>query len=188
MGLDPGLAITGYGLVRESPTDPLSSDASRPDASWRSGAGGDLSLVEYGTVNTPAGQALPDRLLTISDKLGALIARHQPDIVAVEELFFGRNVTTAFMVGQARGVAILAVARAGIPVREYKPVVVKQAIAGYGRAPKSQMQEMVRMLLGLDHVPRPDDAADAVAVAICHVYRARLEKLIGHLDGAGEGS
>jgi crossover junction endodeoxyribonuclease RuvC len=183
MGLDPGLAITGYGLVIES-----STDASASDASGRPGTSGDLVLVEYGTVTTPAGLALPDRLLAISDQLGALIDKHRPDIVAVEELFFGRNVTTAFMVGQARGVAILSVARAGIPVREYKPVVVKQAIAGYGKAPKSQMQEMVRLLLGLDHVPRPDDAADAVAVAICHMYRARLEKLMHDIDGVGEGS
>jgi len=168
MGLDPGLAITGYGLVRES----------LPDSSAR----GDLLLVDYGTVTTPAGQPLPDRLLAIDKELGALIAKHRPDVVAVEELFFGRNVTTAFIVGQARGVAILAAARAGIPVQEYKPVVVKQAIAGYGNAPKSQMQEMVRMLLSLDHVPRPDDAADAVAVAICHVYRARLESLVRHAE------
>jgi crossover junction endodeoxyribonuclease RuvC len=175
MGLDPGLAITGYGLIRES----------LPDPSGRPGARDDLALVEYGTVTTPAGQPLPDRLLAIHDELGGLIAKHRPDVVAVEELFFGRNVTTAFIVGQARGVAILSVARAGIPVREYKPVVVKQAIAGYGKAPKAQMQEMVRMLLNMDHVPKPDDAADALAVAICHVYRARLEELMRHSDGAG---
>jgi crossover junction endodeoxyribonuclease RuvC len=180
MGLDPGLAITGYGLVIES-----STDASGPSALGRRGASGDLLLVEYGTITTPAGQALPDRLLAIGDQLEALIAKYRPDVVAVEELFFGRNVTTAFIVGQARGVAILSVARAGIPVREYKPAVVKQAIAGYGKAPKSQMQEMVRLLLGLDHVPQPDDAADAVAVAICHVYRARLEKLMHDIDGGG---
>jgi crossover junction endodeoxyribonuclease RuvC len=172
MGLDPGLAITGYGLVTESPTG----------SSGQMGSGGDLSLIEYGTVTTPARQALPERLLAIDRELGALIAKHRPDIVAVEELFFGRNVTTAFIVGQARGVAILAAARAGIPIREYKPVVVKQAITGYGKAPKTQMQEMVRMLLDLDHVPRPDDAADAVAVAICHIYQARLEELMQQSD------
>ena len=172
MGLDPGLAITGYGLVTESPTD----------VSDRLGSGSDLSLVEYGTIATPAKQALPDRLLAIDRELSALIARYQPDIVAVEELFFGRNVTTAFIVGQARGVAILAAARAGLPIHEYKPVVVKQAITGYGKAPKTQMQEMVRMLLNLDHVPRPDDAADAVAVAICHIYQARLEELMQQSD------
>ena len=168
MGLDPGLAITGYGLVAESTTDLPSQP----------GSGSGLALVEYGTVTTLAKQALPDRLLAIDRELGALIAKHQPDVVAVEELFFGRNVTTAFIVGQARGVAILAAARVGIPIREYKPVVVKQAITGYGKAPKTQIQEMVRMLLNLDHVPRPDDAADAVAVAICHVYQARLEDLM----------
>jgi crossover junction endodeoxyribonuclease RuvC len=163
MGLDPGLATTGYGLVCES------SSASPGQR--------DLSLVEYGAVTTPAGQPMPERLLAIYDELWALIARHQPNIVSVEEMFFGRNVTTALIVGQARGVAILAAARAGLPIREYKPMAVKQAITGYGRAPKSQVQEMVRMLLDLEHVPRPDDAADAIAVAICHVYNARLEEL-----------
>jgi crossover junction endodeoxyribonuclease RuvC len=163
MGLDPGLAITGYGLVRESLPN--------------SGSPGELSLVEYGAVTTPAGQPLPDRLLSIDGALGALIDKYRPDVVAVEEMFFGRNVTTALLVGQARGVALLAAARAGLPVREYKPVAVKQAITGYGRASKSQMQEMVRLLLNLEDVPRPDDAADAIAVAICHVYTARLDKL-----------
>jgi len=159
LGLDPGLAITGYGLVQESPS-------------------GDLALVEYGTITTPAGQPLPQRLLTIDRELGKLIARHRPAVAAVEELFFCKNVTTALIVGQARGVSILTSARAGVPVREYKPMAVKQAITGYGKAPKSQVQEMVRMLLNLDHVPQPDDAADAIAVAICHVHNVRMEKLI----------
>ena len=159
MGLDPGLAITGYGLVVES-------------------SSGDVALVDYGTVTTPAGQPMADRLLTIDRELGAVIASHKPDIVAVEEIFFARNVTTALIVGQARGVAILASARAGLPVREYKPMAVKQAITGYGKAPKAQVQEMVRLLLGMDHVPKPDDAADALAVAICHIHRVRLEDLM----------
>jgi crossover junction endodeoxyribonuclease RuvC len=169
MGLDPGLAITGYSFVEESL-------ANQGPASM--GASADLSLIEYGAVRTAAGQPLPDRLLAIDKELGALIAKYQPDIVAIEELFFGRNVTTAFIVGQARGVAVLAAARAGLPIREYKPAAIKQAITGYGKAPKSQVQEMVRMLLNLDHIPRPDDAADAVAVAICHVYNARLDELV----------
>jgi crossover junction endodeoxyribonuclease RuvC len=159
LGLDPGLAITGYGLVSVSST-------------------GDPALVEYGTITTPAEQPLPDRLLTIDQELGALIARHRPEAVAVEELFFWRNVTTALIVGQARGVAILGAARAGLPVYEYKPMAVKQAITGYGKAPKSQVQEMVRLLLNLDEIPRPDDAADAIAVAICHLYNIRLASLL----------
>jgi crossover junction endodeoxyribonuclease RuvC len=180
LGLDPGLAITGYGLVREAASNSgsrgiLASNQATPMAR----SPGDLSLVEYGTVTTPAGQPLPDRLLSIHEELRALIDKHRPDVVAVEEMFFGRNVTTAMIVGQARGVAILAAARAGLPVREYKPTAVKQAVTGYGKASKSQMQEMVRLLLNLEDVPKPDDAADAVAVAICHVYAARLDKLIG---------
>jgi crossover junction endodeoxyribonuclease RuvC len=159
LGLDPGLAITGYGLIDGS-TD------------------GELALVEYGTVVTAAGQPLPDRLLTIDRELKSVIDARQPDAVAIEELFFCRNVSTALLVGQARGVAILSAARAGVRVREYKPMEVKQAITGYGRAPKSQVQEMVRVLLRLDQTPQPDDAADALAVAICHLYSERLSSLL----------
>jgi len=159
LGLDPGLATTGYGLVTESPD-------------------GDLALVSYGAIITAAGQPLPGRLLAIDHDLASLISIHRPDAVAVEELFFSRNVTTALAVGQARGVALLAAARAELPVYEYRPMEVKQAITGYGKAPKRQVQEMVRMLLDLDHIPRPDDAADAIAVAICHLYNARLEGLL----------
>jgi len=159
LGLDPGLATTGYGIVRES-------------------ASGELSAVEYGTIVTSARQALPQRLLELDRQLGRLIVTHQPDVVAVEQMFFGRNVTTALVVGQARGVAILNAARAGLPVFEYKPVEVKQAITGYGNAGKTQVQEMVRMLLNLDRVPRPDDAADAIAVAICHLHTQRLAGLL----------
>ena len=186
MGLDPGLAITGYGLVREAPPNSGLPNSGSPNSGSPSDPTGrhGLLLVGYGAVTTPAGQPLPERLLAIDKELGALMAKHQPDIVAVEELFFGRNVTTAFIVGQARGVAILAAARAGLPIREYKPAAVKQAITGYGRAPKTQMQEMVRMLLDLDHVPRPDDAADAVAVAICHIYQVRLEELVRQSDAS----
>jgi crossover junction endodeoxyribonuclease RuvC len=164
LGLDPGIAITGYGLIQESPS-------------------GDLTCVDYGTITTSAKQPTPDRLLTIDRELGSLIAKHQPDVAAVEELYFGRNVTTALIVGQARGVAILSAARAGVPVREYKPMAVKQAITGYGRAPKAQVQEMVRLLLDLDRVPQPDDAADAVAVAICHVHNVRLESVLASQSG-----
>lgn len=160
LGIDPGLALTGYGLVEEMPS-------------------GELRLLEYGTISTQAGQPTAERLLDIDRQFGALLQRRLPDVVAVEELFFARNVTTALVVGQARGVLILGTARAGLPVAEYKPMEVKQAVAGYGKAPKTQVQDMVRMLLNLDHIPQPDDAADGVAVAICHIYNSRLASLLG---------
>lgn len=159
LGLDPGLALTGYGLVQETPS-------------------GELRLLEYGTITTPAGQPIAERLLDIDRQFGALLKQHSPDVVAVEELFFARNVTTALVVGQARGVLILGAARAGLPVVEYKPMEVKQAVTGYGKAPKAQMQDMVRMLLDLDHIPQPDDAADGVAVAVCHIHNSRLASLL----------
>ena len=159
LGLDPGLATTGYGLVTESPD-------------------GDLASVAYGAIITAPGQPMPSRLLAIDRELATLIAAQRPDVVAVEELFFSRNVTTALAVGQARGVVLLGAARAGLPVYGYRPMEVKQAITGYGKAPKHQVQEMVRMLLDLDHVPQPDDAADAIAVALCHLYSVRLEGLL----------
>ena len=160
LGLDPGLAITGYGLVRESPS-------------------GEQALVDYGTNTTPPGERLPKRLLTLDRGLNTLLQALHPDVVAVEELFFCKNVSTALIVGQARGVAILSAARQGLQVFEYKPMAIKQAISGYGKAPKSQVQEMVRMLLNLDQVPQPDDAADGVAVAICHLHNARLQSILG---------
>ncbi len=113
-----------------------------------------------------------------------MIAAQQPDVAAVEELFFSRNVRTALNVGQARGVALLALANAGLSVQEYTPLEVKQAVVGYGRATKDQVQQMVQMLLGLPEVPRPDDAADAVAVAICHLHGARFQTLISREEKA----
>jgi len=159
LGIDPGTAITGYGLVREDDEG--------------------LALVEYGVINTPADQPLPQRLQTIYPGLTAIIGEHQPDQVAVEELFFSRNVRTALSVGQARGVVLLAAAEADLPLHEYKPLEVKQTVAGYGGADKRQVQEMVRLLLHLEQVPEPDDAADAVAVAVCHIHSARMRALIG---------
>jgi crossover junction endodeoxyribonuclease RuvC len=161
LGLDPGLAITGYGLVRESPS-------------------GKLAAVDYGAITTPAWEPLPKRLLTIDRELGTLLYEFSPDVVAIEELFFCKNVTTALIVGQARGVAVLATARNGLPVYEYKPMAIKQAISGYGKAPKSQVQEMVRMLLELDSIPQPDDAADGLAVAICHLHNVRMKNIINN--------
>jgi len=158
LGIDPGTAITGYGLVM--------------------GEGDDLTLLAYGAITTSSDRPLPERLQHIYQELRALIEGQQPTVVAVEELFFSKNVRTALSVGQARGVALLAAAKAGLPIHEYTPLQVKQAIVGYGRATKDQVQQMVRMLLGLDSVPQPDDAADAIAVAICHIHSAKLTAML----------
>jgi crossover junction endodeoxyribonuclease RuvC len=163
LGIDPGTATTGYGLVRDVDSGP--------------------EMVAYGVILTPAGAAMPQRLVTIFHELKKLIALHRPDSGAVEKLFFARNVSTAMTVGQARGVALLALAEAGIEVGEYNPRDVKQAVAGYGAADKPQMQGMVRAILNLAEIPRPDDAADALAVAICHLHSARLKSLTGQ-DGS----
>ncbi len=137
-----------------------------------------MSLVAYGAVSTPTNSPLPARLLQIYQELNGLIAQHRPDATAVEKLFFAKNSRTALAVGHARGVALLVAAQAQVPVFEYTPNEVKQAIAGYGGADKNQMQQMVRVLLGLDFVPEPDDAADAVAIAICHLQSSHLQQLI----------
>jgi crossover junction endodeoxyribonuclease RuvC len=158
LGIDPGTAITGYGLVK--------------------GEDDDLTLVAYGAITTSSDWPLPERLQRIYRELTAVIEDQQPTAVAVEELFFSKNVRTALSVGQARGVALLAAANAGLPIHEYTPLQVKQAIAGYGRATKDQVQQMVRMLLGLDNVPQPDDAADAIAIAICHIHSAKLTAML----------
>ncbi len=159
LGLDPGLAVMGYGIIDDSD--------------------GGLTAIEYGVLSTPAGQATPERLRTLYDGLSGLIESYQPDEVAVE-LFVARNLRTALMVGQARGVALLAAANKGLPVYEYTPLEVKQRVSGYGRGDKRQVQEMVRMQLGLDCIPQPDDAADALAVAICHVSESRLSHLLAN--------
>ncbi|MER3468867.1 MAG: crossover junction endodeoxyribonuclease RuvC, partial [Thermoflexus sp.] len=149
LGIDPGIAITGYGVIEERD--------------------GQLEALAYGEIRTPAGDPLPLRLRRLYEGLQGLIQAHRPEAAAVERLFFGRNVTTAFAVGQARGVALLALAQAEIPVYEYTPADVKQALVGYGNAPKAQIQAMVRMVLRLPETPRPDDVADALAVAVCHL-------------------
>lgn len=159
LGIDPGTATTGYGLVRET--------------------AGELELVACGVVETPAGQPLPVRLQTIYRELRGLVEQHGPSAGAVERLFFSRNVRTAMSVGQARGVALLALADAGLDISEYDPLEIKQAVTGYGGADKQQVQEMVRALLGMDELPRPDDAADGLAVAICHLHATRIRSMIG---------
>ncbi len=163
LGIDPGTAITGYGLVDEGDQG--------------------LTLVDCGVITTPSDQPLPARLQTIYRGLGGVIERHRPQAAAVEELFFSRNARTALSVGHARGVALLVLADAGLPIFEYKPLEVKQAVAGYGGADKQQVQEMVRLLLGLDQAPRPDDAADAVAVAVCHLHSRHMADLIAGAAG-----
>jgi crossover junction endodeoxyribonuclease RuvC len=157
LGIDPGTATTGYGVVEE--------------------VGGQLKALTSGVIRTRAGQPMPTRLQVIHREIKQLAEKWQPAEAAVEELFFSKNVRTAMSVGQARGVAMLALADAGLPVVEYTPLAIKQAVTGYGSADKTQMQEMVKMLLGLSEVPRPDDAADALAVAICHLHSARLKTL-----------
>jgi len=154
LGIDPGTATTGYGLVR------LSRD-------------GELVAVSFGIISTPKESSAPARLEMLYNELRALIKQHKPETAAVEKLFFARNVTTALVVGQARGVVMLSLQQAGIEPFEYTPKEVKQAVAGYGNADKKQVQEMVRALLQLDSIPRPDDAADALAIAITHLNTKR---------------
>jgi crossover junction endodeoxyribonuclease RuvC len=154
LGIDPGTATVGYGLVREH------SD-------------GSLQAVHYGVITTSAGLPMWERLDIIYREVKLLAEQYAPDRAGVEELFFARNVTTAITVAQGRGVILLALAQAGIPISEYKPYVIKQAISGYGHADKPQMQEMVRMLLGLETIPKPDDAADALAIAITELHSVR---------------
>ena len=163
LGLDPGLATTGYGLVE--------------------GDGQRLVLVAYGTLQTPPKTPLADRLVLLHQSLTTLLARYHPDVTALEELFFSTNARTAIIVGEARGVLLLTLAEAGQPIAEYTPLQVKQAITGYGQASKLQMQEMVRILLGLNEIPRPDDAADALAISICHHNSAQMAALIANQSG-----
>ncbi len=160
LGLDPGTATTGYALIDED-------------------SAGNLRLERCGVIETAAGEPMAERLLCVHLAVARLIAESLPEEVAVEELFFSRNVSTALTVGQARGVLLLAAAEARLPVFEYKPAEIKQALVGYGGARKAQVQEMVRLLLSLPDIPRPDDAADAVAVAICHLHSQRFNRLVG---------
>ena len=154
LGIDPGTATTGFGLVR------LERD-------------GSLLAVKYGVITTPKNTPPADRLVMLYDQMQELLREHKPDTAAVEKLFFQRNITTAIAVGQARGVMLLSLAQAGLEVFEYTPNEIKQAVAGYGSAGKRQMQEMVRVLLALESIPKPDDAADALAVAITHLNTNR---------------
>ena len=153
LGIDPGTALLGYGVVEGD--DPP-------------------GVVAYGVLRTGNDEAMPQRLVRLYEGVRDLIAQYHPDAVAVEQLLIGRNVTTAIAVGQARGVVLLAAAQAGLTVAEYTPARVKEAVVGYGKADKGQIQEMVRILLKLKTIPQPDDAADALAIAICHTQMARF--------------
>jgi len=148
LGIDPGYAIVGFGI--------LSTQGTKP------------TLVRCGAINTSAGQEMPARLLQIAEDLESLIRQFQPDVMAIEELFFNNNITTGIGVAQARGVIVMTAAKLGVPIAEYNPSQVKQAVVGYGKAEKRQVMDMTKRLLGLSAVPKPDDAADAVAIALCH--------------------
>jgi crossover junction endodeoxyribonuclease RuvC len=154
LGIDPGTATTGYGFVRLMPD-------------------GELVAVSFGIISTDKDDSPSARLEKIFDELNKLIKKHKPETAAVEKLFFARNVTTGIAVGQARGVVLLALQKAEIETFEYTPLEVKQAVAGYGGADKKQVQEMVRTLLQLEKIPKPDDAADALAIAITHLNTKR---------------
>jgi crossover junction endodeoxyribonuclease RuvC len=158
LGIDPGIGTTGYGLINEL-----------PDAS--------IEAVAYGVITTPPNSPMTSRLQEVYRSVAALVEKYHPDSAAIEKLLFGKNVTTAMAVGQARGVTILALADGGLSVAEYTPATVKEAVAGYGNASKGQVQDMVRILLNLDSIPRPDDAADALAIAITHLHASRYQQL-----------
>lgn len=153
LGIDPGTGILGFGVIELKNRKP--------------------HLIDGGVIRTPVKEDDAVRLLTIYDELTELIKQHKPDMMSVEKLFFARNVTTAMTVAQARGVVLLTAQQAGIPIYEYTPMQIKQAVTGYGKAEKKQVQEMVKVLLGLTAVPKPDDAADALAAAITHGMTVR---------------
>ncbi|MBE3101634.1 MAG: crossover junction endodeoxyribonuclease RuvC [Firmicutes bacterium] len=154
LGIDPGIAIMGYGVVEEQNNS--------------------LKVLDYGVVTTPSDMDTPKRLLRIFESTVQLIEKFSPDVVAIEELFFNKNVKTALIIGHARGAAVVAGAKMGLDIFEYTPLQVKQAVVGYGRAEKQQVQQMVKLLLNLREIPKPDDAADALAVAICHLNSSQM--------------
>lgn len=158
MGVDPGFAITGYGIVE-----------------YRNNH---LKLLDVGAVNTKVGELFTWRLLQIDETLTAMIQKYTPDAFAIEELFFNNNAKTAIAAAQGRGVAVMSAVKCGVPVYEYTPLQVKQAVTGYGRADKNQVQQMVKAILHLDKIIKPDDAADAAAIAICHAFSHMMAERI----------
>ena len=160
LGIDPGIAIVGFGLIESER--------------------GSVRMLQYGAVTTEAGLPLATRLLQIENDMTALIAQLQPDEIAIEELFFSKNITTGIAVALGRGVILCTAEKLGVPICEYTPMQVKQAVVGYGLAEKKQVMDMTRRLLHLKTVPKPDDAADALAIAICHARSAT--SLLRHKD------
>lgn len=158
IGIDPGTATTGFGLINEDEKK-------------------EIRLVTYGIIKTEPGLAAEKRLLEIYQQLNQILLLHRPDCAAVEKLFFQRNITTAIAVGQARGVILLSLAEQNIPVGEYTPNEIKQSVTGYGAADKKQVQEMIRTILCLKEIPKPDDAADALAIALCHLHSRGFQDL-----------
>lgn len=158
LGIDPGIAIVGFGLVEKM--------------------GSQLKPIQYGSIVTESHLSTEKRLKQIYDAMKQIIKKYEPSEMAIEKLFFNRNVTTAFTVGQARGVMLLAAEEAQLSIAEYTPLQVKQAVVGYGQAEKKQVQEMVKILLSLKVRPKPDDVADALAVAICHAHSAQVDVLL----------
>ena len=158
LGIDPGFATIGFGLIA----------ADR----------GSVQMLRYGAITTPAGMDFPQRLQLIYDDMTELLNLLKPDAVSIEELFFNTNAKTAILVGQARGVAILACVKGGLEIEEYTPLQIKQALVGYGRADKKQVQIMVKTILNLKEIPKPDDTADALAAAICHGHSADTRKML----------
>jgi len=158
LGIDPGTITMGYGVIESQ--------------------GDEITLIDFGALNSPAHSPIGERLRYLYEALLGIIARYQPDAVAVEQPFMARNVRSALAVGKAQAMAILAAANKGIPIYEYTPAQIKQQVANYGASSKEQIQEMVRLQLGLSEVPQPNDAADALAVAICHLQEIHLDSLL----------
>lgn len=158
LGIDPGIAIVGFGVVEKH--------------------GYNLTPVIYGKITTPAGEKTPQRLLDISIDIEELMKAYKPDVVAIEKLFFARNTSTAMVVSEARGAILLSVAKFGCPIFEYTPMQIKQSVCGYGGADKNQVQQMVKSLLKLEKIPRPDDVADALAIAITYLESYKLNEAI----------
>jgi len=160
LGIDPGYAIVGVGVIEY--------------------VGNSFKVIDYGKITTDAKKSLPERLHIIYNEMEELIKKYNPDAVSVEELFFNNNAKTAINVGQARGVILLCAAKNNKPVFEYTPLQVKQAVVGYGRAEKNQVQQMVKMLLNLEKIPKPDDVADALAVAVCHAHSYNMNSILNY--------
>ena len=158
LGIDPGYAILGYGVVEK--------------------IGNKFKVCDYGAITTDAGTPMTERLEHLYDSLREIIEEHRPDVASIEELFFNNNAKTAILVGEARGVAVLACADGGLEIEEYTPLQIKQALVGYGRADKKQVQIMVKTILNLKEIPKPDDTADALAAAICHGHSADTRKML----------